>query len=117
MKPAEIDLFQLLIRLARHTQKKLSGLRQSKIAAAVKQRTSDFFLQLLDVGRESRLGNVQRLGGARKMQQLGNANKVTNVAKFHTYSFAAKRKAREMRPPQARRYFALSSFAYLSALA
>src|SRR5262252_6438742 len=54
------------------------------MALAVKKRTAELSLQLLNRARERRLRNVTLLGGAREVQLLGDREKIPDLMHFHS---------------------------------
>ena len=65
-------------------QQLLAGCRQPYVARSTnEERVSQHLFEAPDLLRQGWLGNMQPLGGAAKMQLLGNRNKIPEMANFN----------------------------------
>ena len=78
-------LVDLLQRARREGEEQLAGLgRHHLLADAVEERLADLFLELADLVRQRRLGDVDPLGRAREAQAIGQRHEVAKVPQLHT---------------------------------
>ena len=64
-----------------HALAEFGQLRRGAFAA--KQVAAEFGLELLDRPRQRRLGDIARVRGARKIEQLRDGEEIANLMHFH----------------------------------